>query len=75
MLVSVTKAEIEAGMMVVQAMLYLYLLLGSQELKIEFLMLLEVNNSRAEGIVNSCSVGGRTCHMDAQNYFLHELKE
>ena len=38
-------------------------------------MTLEMDNSGAVEITNSWSVGGRTCHMDVRNYFLHKLKD
>ena len=38
-------------------------------------MILEMDNSGAVDIANSWSVGGRTCHVDVQNYFLRELKD
>ena len=38
-------------------------------------MLLKIDNSGAVDIANSWSVGGRTRHIDVQNYFLRELKD
>jgi hypothetical protein len=72
---SVTEAEIAAGVMVTQDMLYVYRLLESLELKVELPMILEMDNSGAVDIANSWSVGCRTRHVDVRNYFLQELKD
>ncbi len=72
---SVTEAEIAAGVMVAQDMLYIYRLLESLELEVELPMVLEMDNSGAVDIANSWSVGGRTRHVDVRNYFLRELKD
>ena len=72
---SVTEAEIAAGVMMAQDMLYVYRLLESLELEVEFPMILEMDNSGAVDIANSWSVGGRTRHIDVHNYFLRELKD
>ena len=56
-------------------MLYVYGLLESLELEVEKPMILEMGNSGAVDIANSCSVGGRTCHVDVRNHFLQELKD
>ena len=72
---SVTEAEIAAGVMVAQDMLYIYRLMESLELEIELPMVLEMDNSGAVDIANSWSVGGRTRHVDVRNYFLRELKD
>ena len=74
-MLSVTEAKIAAGVMVAQDMLYVYRLLESLELEVEFPMVLEMDNSGAVDIANSWSVGGRTRHVDVQNYFLRELKD
>jgi hypothetical protein len=68
------EAEIAAGVMVAQDMLYIYRLLESLELEVELLMVLEMDNSGAVDIANSWSVGSRTHHVDVRNYFLHKLK-
>ena len=72
---SVTEAEIAAGVMVAQDMLYIYRLLESLELEVELPMLLEMDNSGAVDIANSWSDGGRTRHVNMRNYFLCELKD
>ena len=71
----VTEAEIAAGVIVAQDMLHIYRLLESLELEVELPMVLEMDNSGAVDIANSWSVGGRMCHVDVRNYFLHELKD
>ena len=75
MTLSVTEAEIAAGVMVAQDMLYIYRLMESLELEVELPMVLEMDNSGAVDIANSWSVGGRTRHVDVRNYFLRELKD
>ena len=72
---SVTEAEIAAGDMVDQDMLYVYRLMESLELEVELPMVLEMDNSGPVDIANSWSVGGRTRHVDVRIYFLHELKD
>ena len=59
-MLSVTKADIAAGVMVAHDMLYIYRLMESLELKVELSMTLEIENSGAVDIANSWSVGGRT---------------
>ena len=49
---SVTEAEIAAGVMVAQDMLYVYRLLESLELEVELPMVLEMDNSGAVDIAN-----------------------
>jgi hypothetical protein len=38
-------------------------------------MILEVDNKGAVYLVNTYSVGGRTLHIETQQYFLRQLKE
>jgi hypothetical protein len=54
-MLSVSEAEIAAGVMVAQDMLYVYRLLESLELEVELPMILEMDNSRAVDIANSWS--------------------
>ena len=68
-MLSMTEAEIAAGKMIAQDMLYLYHLLESLELKVELPILLEIDNSGAVDVANSWSVGDRTGHVVIQNYF------
>ena len=70
-----TEAEIAAGVMVAQDMLYMYCLLESLKLKVELPMMLEMDNLVAVDISNSWSMGGRTHHVDVRNYFLCKLKD
>ena len=72
---SVTEAEIAAGVMVAQDMLYMYCLLESLKLKVELPMMLEMDNSGTVHIGNSWSMRGRTHHVDVHNYFLCKLKD
>ena len=72
---SVTEAEIAAGVMVAQDMLYVYCLLESLELKVELPIVLKMDNSGAVDIANSWSMGGRMHHVDVHNYFLRGLKD
>ena len=51
-MLSMTEAEIAAGVMVAHNMLYVYQLLESLELKIELPMILEMDNSGAVDIAN-----------------------
>ena len=70
-----TEAEIAAGVMVAQDMLYIYRLLESLELEVELPMVLEMDNSGTVVIANSWSVGSRTRHVDVRNYFLCKLND
>ena len=74
-MLSVMEAEIAAGVIVAQDMLYIYQLMESLELEVEMSMVLEMDNSGTVDIVNSWSVGGRTRHVDVRNYFLRKLKD
>ena len=74
-MLSVTEAEIAAGVMVAQDMIYIYRLLESLELEVELPMILEMDNSGTVDIANSWSVSGRTRHVDVRNYFLRKLKD
>ena len=53
MILSVTEAEIAAGVMVAQNILYVYLLLESLELEVKLPMVLKMDNSGAVDIANS----------------------
>jgi hypothetical protein len=44
-------------------------------LQVETPMVLQMDNKGAVDLINSFSVGGRTCHIDVQQCFLRELKE
>ena len=69
-ILSVTEAEIAAGVMVAQDMLYMYCMLESLELNVELPMVLEMDNSGTVDNATSWSVGGRTRHVDVRSYFL-----
>ena len=75
MTISVTEAEIAAGVMVAQDTLHVYCLLESLEFEVKLPMVLDMDNFGAVNIANSWSVGGRTHHVDVRNYFLQELKD
>ena len=72
---SVTEAEIAAGMMVAQDMMYGYRILMSLGLKVKTPMILEMDKKGAVDLANNWSVGGRTRHVDVRNNFLRELKD
>ena len=74
-MLSMTEAEIAAGMMAVQDLLHMYCLLESLKLKIELPMVIGMNNSGAVNIDNSWSVGFRIYQVDVLNYILHKLKD
>ena len=72
---SVTEAEMNAGVSCVQDMLYAKKILESLELKVKLPMLLEMDNKGAVDMANNWSVGGRTRHMETRQLFMRELKE
>ena len=72
---SVTEAELAAGVSLVQDMMYVYRVVTSMGLLVELPMLVEMDNSGAKDLANSWSVGGRTRHVDVRMFFLRELKE
>ncbi len=45
-------------------MLYVQHILESMELKVKFLMILEMDNKGAVDLANNWSIGGRTRHVD-----------
>jgi hypothetical protein len=67
-MVSFTKIEIVAVMIVVQDILFL-------ELKVELPMVFEMDNRGAVDIANSWSADGRIHHVDMHSYFLLKLKD
>jgi hypothetical protein len=72
---SVTEAELVAAMHCAQDMLANMRIIESMGLKVKKPMILEVDNKGAINLTHNWSVGGRTCHMEVQQYFLHDLKE
>ena len=72
---SVTEAELYAGVSTAQDMLYTKNVLESLGLKVELPMILEMDNMGAVHLANNWSVSGRTRHIDVRQCFLRELKE
>ncbi len=64
------KAELNAAVLCVQDMIYQKNTLESIGLKIEYPMVLEMDNRGAIDIINSFSVGGRMQHIDVKQCFL-----
>jgi hypothetical protein len=69
------KAEMNAAVLCVQDMIYQKNTLELIGLKVEYPMVLEMDNRGAINLVNSFSVGGCTQHIDIKQCFLRELKE
>ena len=63
---SVTEAELYAGVSTAQDMLYVKNVLESMELKVKLPMVLEMDNQAAVHLGNNWSVGGRTRHIDVR---------
>jgi len=72
---SVTEADLITVTAMAQDMMYVKRLLESINLRVELLMIWEVDNKGAVDLVNNYSVGGRTHHMETRQYYLRELKE
>ena len=72
---SVTEAELYAGLSTAQDMVYVKNILDSMELQVQLPMILEMDNQAAVHLANNWSVGGRTRHIDVRQCFLGELKE
>lgn len=72
---SVTEAELGAGVECAQDMIFTMRLLESIGLKVKLPMLLEMDNKGAVDLANNWSVGGRTRHVETRMYFLREMKE
>ena len=72
---SVTEAETIAGVQCAQDILYVKRVLESMELKVETLMVLEIDNSGAVDLANNWSAGGRTRHMETRMFFLLDMQE
>ncbi len=69
------KAELNAAVLRVQDMIYQKKMLESIGLKVEFPMVLEMDNRGAINLINSFSVGGCTGHINVKQCFLRELKK
>ena len=72
---SVTEAEINAGVACAQEMIFAMRILLSIGLKVELPMTLEMDNKGAVDHCNNHSVGGRTKHMEVKQLYLRQLKE
>jgi len=72
---SVTEAELMAGVTCAQDMLYARKVMESLQLKVRLPMLLEMDNKGAVDLANNWTVGGRTRHIETRQLFLRELKE
>jgi hypothetical protein len=72
---SVTEAELAAGVECAQDMIFTMRLIESIGLKVKLPMLLEMDNKGAVDLANNWSIGGRTRHVETRMYFLCELKE
>ena len=71
---SVTEAEIVAGIMVAQDMLYVYLLLESISLLVELPMFLEMDSKGTVDLANNWSIRGHTHHVDVRMHFFENLR-
>ncbi len=69
------KAELNAAVLCVQDMIYQKNTLELIGLKVEYPMVLEMDNRGAIDLINSFSVGGCMQHIDVKQCFLQELKE
>ena len=72
---SVTEAELIAGVTCAQDMLYIMRVLELIGLKVKKPMILEMDNKRAYDLANNWSMGGRTRHIESKQFFLRDLKE
>ena len=72
---SVTAAELYAGVASAQDMLYVKNVIESIGLKVKLPMVLEIDNKGTVDLANSWSIGGRTRNIDVRQVFLRELKE
>ena len=72
---SVTEAELMAGVQCAQDMLYIMHLLESIGLKVKKPMILRMDNKGAVDLANNWSIGGRTRHIETRQHFLRDLKE
>jgi hypothetical protein len=69
------EAELNAAVLCVQDMLYQKNTLELIGLKVEYPMVLEMDNRGAINLINSFSVGGCMQHINVKQCFLRELKE
>jgi hypothetical protein len=69
------KAELNAAVLCVQDMIFQKNMLELIGVKVEYPMVLEMDNRGAINLINSFSVGGRMQHINVKQCFLRELKE
>ena len=72
---SVTEAELYAGVTCAQDMLYVMNVIISLGCKVKLPKQLQIDNRGTVDLANSWSIGGRTRHIDVRQVFLRELKE
>ena len=72
---SATEEETVSGVQFVQDMLYIKQVLEAMELRVEFPMVLKINNIGAIDLENNWSTGRRKRHMETRMFFLRELKD
>ena len=58
-----------------QDMMYTKRIMESLELRVKLRMILEVDNKGTVDLINNCSVGGRTRHVETRQLFLRGIKE
>ena len=71
---STTKAELNAAVLTAMDMLLAYYILVSLKLTVKLPMMLHVDNKGAFDLANNWPVAGRTRHMGTKQNFLCELK-
>ena len=67
---SVTEAEINAGVACAQEMIYVRRIIESMGLAVELPMQLKIDNKGAVDHSNNYTMGGRTKHMQTKQLFL-----
>jgi hypothetical protein len=72
---SVTESEVVAGVNCAQDLLFEKRVLESLGLKVETLMILQVDNKGVMNSANNWSMGGRTRHITVRTNILRELKQ
>jgi len=72
---SVTESELCSAADLAQDMLFSMRVVESMGLKVKKPMCLYVDNKGAKDLANNWSCGGRTQHLQCQQFFLRELKE
>jgi hypothetical protein len=60
----VCKAEMNSAVLCAQDMIYAKHVLESLGLQVETPMVLQMDDKKAVDLINSFSIGGRTCHID-----------